>query len=94
MNPVESDDRAENKFVFRAPVANPSEPIIDLPGVIAVTPGGRTEFVSMWKPTPDELAALNAGHHICVGILNDGQPIFPFFVGVTKQPTTLLEYPD
>lgn len=95
MEPVQSDDRDEFRFIFRGPKENnPSQPVVDLPGVIAITPSGRTQFLSMWRPSKAEIDALIAGHNIVIGILNDGKPIFPFFVGVTKQPTTLLEYPD
>jgi hypothetical protein len=39
-----------------------------------------TKVCSAWKPTPEELACLNAGAYIVVGIL--GEPIPPFSLNV------------
>ena len=82
-----------NLFVFKAPpVKAGSEPIVDLPGVAVAFEGGGSGFYSMWKPNEDELAALNAGHCVLVGILNNGKPIFPMEVAVSKSKDTILEY--
>lgn len=39
-----------------------------------------SKVCSAWKPTPEELACLNAGAYIVVGIL--GEPIPPFSLNV------------
>jgi hypothetical protein len=84
-----------NLFVFKAPkMPEGSPPVVDLPGVAVGFESGGSAFYSMWKPSDEELAALNAGHPIIVGILNNGKPIFPMEIAVAKSKTTILEYPD
>lgn len=45
----------------------------------------RTEtcFISAWIPTPDELAALNAGAPVYLHIYSDRHP--PVYVGVKQE---------
>ena len=40
------------------------------------------EMWAMFKPTSEELAALNAGHHVMLGIMGYIWP--PVFVGVSE----------
>lgn len=88
MLPVESNDPKEFKFVFRG-----GEGVLDLPGVGADCPEapGHTEFISMWKPSEEEIAAINKGHPVLVRIMNDGRPIFPYAVCVAKYPDRILD---
>lgn len=37
---------------------------------------------SFWRPSPDDLAALNAGAHVCLGIIGEAHP--PVMVSVEK----------
>jgi hypothetical protein len=91
MHPVTPKD--PHIYTFKGPpVKEGSEPIGDLPGVAVAFEGGGSGFYSMWKPNEDELAALNAGHCVLVGILNNGQPIFPMEISVAKSKDTILEY--
>lgn len=93
MEIVKPDD--PNLYIFKGPpVREGSPPIVDLPGVAVGFEGGGSAFYSMWKPSDEELAALNLGHPVLVGILNNGQPIFPMEISVAKNKTTILEYPD
>lgn len=82
-----------NLFIFKGPPTKEgSEPIIDLPGVAVGFGNGGSGFYSLWKPNAEELAMLNKGHGVIIGILNNGKPIFPMEVGVSKQKDTILEY--
>lgn len=84
-----------NIFTFKAPnVPEGGTPVVDLPGVAVGFENGQSGFYSMWKPNEEELKALNAGHCVLVGILNNGEPIFPFEIAVCKQKDTILEYPS
>jgi len=42
-----------------------------------------TGFISAWLPTPDELAALNAGAPVYLFIWGEGHP--PVYVGVKQE---------
>ena len=55
------------------------EDVGDLP-VVRTQDG---QFVSAWLPTPDELAALNAGAPVYLFIWGEGHP--PVYVGVKQE---------
>lgn len=56
-----------------------------LPVVTARTEHG-TFACSFWKPAPEELAALNAGSCIQLGVRVDGRPHPVITMAVTKDP--------
>lgn len=92
MYPIKPAD--ENIFTFKAPpVKEGSPPVQDLHGVAVGFDSGASAFYSMWQPSEEELAALNAGHPVLIGILNNGHSIHPFEVLVAKSKTHILEYP-
>jgi hypothetical protein len=43
--------------------------------------GGRNVMTSAWEPTPEELAALNAGAKILLSIFGTGHPVVSLGVG-------------
>jgi hypothetical protein len=55
-------------------------PILDVPGL-----GGTNLMYSAWQPTPEELAALNAGSSVLLRVIGTGHP--PVWVGVAQPPT-------
>lgn len=53
------------------------------------------EYVAAWKPTPEELARLNAGESLFVSVMSDcdptGRPIvFPMFVGTEEETKAVV----
>lgn len=44
----------------------------DLPALVC-TENGKTSVTSCWRPSEEELAALNAGGYVCLNVLG-GQP--------------------
>lgn len=53
-----------------------------LPVVIGLEKGEIVGFASYWKPTPEELAALNGGAHVKLQIFGGGHP--PVWVDVER----------
>lgn len=55
----------------------------EMVGHLYVFRNGRT-VVSAWKPSPEELARLNAGEAIFVSVMS-GDAVFPTFVGTEAE---------
>lgn len=55
----------------------------EMVGYLHVFRNGRT-VVSAWRPSPEELAKLNAGEAIFVSIMS-GASVFPMFVGTEDE---------
>jgi hypothetical protein len=71
----------QTNHVFTAPHGQEDD-VSALPVVIHQDQFGVGLF-SFWKPSEEELAQLNAGHSIQLGIYSDSHPVVS--MGVTKE---------
>lgn len=53
-----------------------------LPVIIFAEPGQIPVFASFWKPSPEDLAKLNAGEHIRLDVFGGAHP--PVWLSVEK----------
>jgi hypothetical protein len=74
MNPIK---HPTNNFTFRAPEG--MDDCIDLHVTRVDEQSGKENF-SFWKPTPEELAMLNANGCVALSVFGSGHP--PVWVGV------------
>lgn len=58
---------------------------IGLPIRDAITPEGVPVMQSVWTPSPDELAALNAGANVLLEVVGKGHP--PVMLSVGDAPS-------
>lgn len=59
--------------------------------VLSTTEKGVTIHNSYWKPSPEDLALLNKGHMVHLGVLGAGQP--PVMVAISNVPAEYIEEP-
>lgn len=62
-------------------------PILDIPAAPPTgpdQPGNAAQMASAWEPTPEELAALNAGAPVILFVIGGVHP--PVYVGVGEAP--------
>jgi hypothetical protein len=71
----------QTNHVFTAPPGQ-EDKVSDLP-VIAVETDIGLGLFSFWKPSAEELALLNAGHSIQLGIYQEMHPVVS--VGITTE---------
>lgn len=59
--------------------------------VLSTSEGGVNIHNSYWKPSPEDLALLNKGHVVHLGVLGAGQP--PVMVAISNVPAADIEEP-
>ena len=82
-----------NNAVLSPPAGSTAEEVAVLPITRLVYDGRYLAIRSFWKPTPEELAALNAGEPVCFEIFTDRThpPISLGVYGVTMSTTVPLQ---